>query len=328
MQTDLDGRTMTTTEVRNEYVRLSNGALAHFTAAGDRGPAVILLHGGLPGSSGSAGWSKLVPELARRGARVYAPDLPGFGRSDTRKEHYPHLGLKSWVDFVREFANAMGLDQFYIGGNSQGAQISALFTANHFDRIQGLFLISTAGLSECLQISWPFRERGDWPPRFEGSENSMREILEHVIRAKDNITDDLVIQRTRAAGLQANSYAAGVASRRGVAGQDFLQWMDLSNRLCRMEIPMIYLHGINDRLLPLEGVQLQEDALPNAQFFYLENCGHQAQTDQPEIVNQLISEFVLNNKISLKLAQQAGISTRRPPLTSLVGDTTAYEPAV
>lgn len=309
---------MSTPTVRNEYIRLASGELAHFTTAGDSGPALVVLHGGLPGSSGSAGWSKLVPELASRGIRVFAPDLPGFGQSDTREQFHPVDGLKRWADFVIEFTSALGLDEFYLGGNSQGAQISALVAVNHFEKIQGMFLISTAGISECIGINWPFRERGDWPPRYEGTEESMRLVLEHVVRSKSSITDELVAQRYHAAQVQKESYTKGVASRRGAQNESFKQWMDLSTRLNRLDMPIIYLHGINDRLLPIEGVQLQEDALPNVQYFYVEDCGHQAQTDQAEIVNGVIAEFVGQGKVSAATAARAGVSNRRPVLSSIV----------
>ncbi|WP_431710537.1 alpha/beta fold hydrolase [Glutamicibacter uratoxydans] len=309
---------MSTPTVRNEYIRLASGELAHFTTAGETGPALVVLHGGLPGSSGSAGWSKLVPELASRGIRVFAPDLPGFGQADIREKFHPVNGLKSWADFVIEFTSALGLEEFYLGGNSQGAQISALVAANHFEKIKGLFLISTAGISECIGINWPFRERGDWPPRYEGTEESMRLVLQHVVRSQASITDELVSQRYHAAQVQKESYAKGVASRHAAQNASFKQWMDLSTRLNRLEMPIIYLHGINDRLLPLEGVQLQEDALNNVQYFYIEDCGHQAQTDQPEIVNNVIAEFVGQGKVSAESAARAGMSTRRPPLSHIV----------
>ena len=309
---------MTTPEVRTEYVRLSNGSLAHFATAGETGPAIVLLHGGLPGSSGPAGWSKMIPALAARGARVFAPDLPGFGHADTRPQHHPVLGLKSWVDFVRDFTTTLGLDEFYLAGNSQGAQVAALFAANHFESVRGLALISTAGLSECLGIDWPFRERGDWPPRYEGTEESMRTVLNHVIRTKENVTDELVARRTAAAARQKESYAAGVASRHAAVDGSFKQWMDLSDRLPRMSLPIIYLHGCQDRLLPLEGVNIQEDALPNVQFFYVKDCGHQAQTDQSEILNNAIGEFVVDGRISESTALAAGVSTRRPRRPGIV----------
>ena len=39
----------------SRWVRLANGARAHYVISGETGPAVILLHGGIVGSSGTAG---------------------------------------------------------------------------------------------------------------------------------------------------------------------------------------------------------------------------------------------------------------------------------
>ncbi|MGD9893601.1 MAG: alpha/beta fold hydrolase, partial [Dehalococcoidia bacterium] len=63
--------------ISSQWVRLPNGAIAHYMAAGHKGPAIVLLHGGLPGSSGMAGWRFMMPVLAEAGFRVYAPDRPG-----------------------------------------------------------------------------------------------------------------------------------------------------------------------------------------------------------------------------------------------------------
>ena len=54
----------------SRWVRLGNGALAHYMTAGESGPAVILLHGGIQGSSGSAGWRFLAPFLGRKRVKV------------------------------------------------------------------------------------------------------------------------------------------------------------------------------------------------------------------------------------------------------------------
>ncbi|MCU0757664.1 MAG: alpha/beta hydrolase [Steroidobacteraceae bacterium] len=65
------------------YVDTGRGQV-HFREAGS-GPAVVLLHWG-PGTS--AQYSAIVDELAARGFRAIAPDLPGFGRSLRREGHW------------------------------------------------------------------------------------------------------------------------------------------------------------------------------------------------------------------------------------------------
>ena len=62
----------------SRWVRLGNGAKAHYMTAGDTGPNVILLHGGIAGSSGTAGWRFMAPFLAANGFRVYCPDPDSY----------------------------------------------------------------------------------------------------------------------------------------------------------------------------------------------------------------------------------------------------------
>src|SRR5829696_7886923 len=108
-------------------VRLADGQLAHYMTSGESGPPVILLHGGIVGSSGTAGWRFMAPFLGSNGFRVYCPDQPGFGHSDTRREYWPDNGIKSYVDFVNDFADALCLHKFFIGGNSMGCSHSAYY---------------------------------------------------------------------------------------------------------------------------------------------------------------------------------------------------------
>ena len=60
----------------SRWVRLASGAKAHYMTSGDKGPAVVLLHGGLPGSSGTAGWRFMMPFLGQNGFRVDGHEVP------------------------------------------------------------------------------------------------------------------------------------------------------------------------------------------------------------------------------------------------------------
>src|SRR5439155_12320654 len=89
-------------------------------------------------------------------------------------------------------------------------------------------------------------------------------------------------------------------------------------RLHTITKPGIYLYWSQYVLIPVEGGYAQEDILPNVQFFYPDETGHQGQTDQPDLFNQVFLEFFRDGKVSWSTAQAAGISTRRPPLPDVV----------
>jgi len=298
----------------HETVELRTGAVASYAVAGPQdGAPVMLLHGGLPGSSGTAGWRFMLPVLGEAGFRVYAPDRPGFGQADTRPEHRPVRGFLSWAEYVRDLADTLGLDRFQLGGNSQGAQTAAYFAVQNPERVERLALIACGGWNAYLGIPASSLLPGVPFPKFEGTEESMRSMLTTIVHRKDTIDDALVAQRTRDANAQAESLAAAEAwNRRALSDPHIGQSQRLLGHLDQLTCPIIYAYGRQDVLSPVENAYLQEDLLTNMQFFYPDDCGHQAQTDQPEIINRLFAEFLAEGSVTREAAELAGISARRP----------------
>lgn len=301
-------------------VTLPSGAVAHYYEAGNpQDPTVVLLHGGLQGASGLAGWWMIMPRLAAEGLHVIAPDRPGFGRADTREEFWPTRGHLSWIEFVRDFVDALGLDTFAIGGNSQGAQLAAYIAVELPERVTRLALIASAGLNAALGLDRSRLKEGPPFPRWDGTLEGMRSTLEMIAYRKDGVTDEVVHMRARDATTQAESYAAASTfNREAFSIPEFRDTLLLTGRIETLGIPAIYLYGQDDVLGPVENAYLQEDALPNVQFFYPENCGHQGQTDRPELFGQVLAEFFSTGHVRESTAREAGVSPRRVPLTDIV----------
>ncbi len=305
--------------ILSRYVRLANGARAHYVTAGENGPAVVLLHGGIEGSSGLAGFRFMIPFLAEHGFRVYAPDRPGFGLADTRPEYWATRGFVSWANFVKEFADALCLDRFFLSGNSNGAQTAVYFAINNPERVIRMPLIATAGFTTTMQIDPSKHHPTIRLPEYGGTKESMQALLSTVVYKKATLSDDLLEMRTRHAALQKDSLIATRRFMREAASDpDYQQQINLRGRLDKLSIPIVYLFGKQDTFAGYENALLQEDVLPNFQFFYVDECGHQAQTDQAEIVNQVFLEFLRDGKVSRKTADAAGVSKRRAENPNLV----------
>jgi 2-hydroxy-6-oxonona-2,4-dienedioate hydrolase len=307
--------------LNSRWVRLGSGARAHYMTAGESGPSVVLLHGGLPGSSGTAGWRFMAPFLASRGFRVYCPDQPGFGLADTREEYWP-TGPESHVDFLHEFANALCLDRFHLAGNSMGTAATANYVVAHPERIISFAMIA-GSVGDVVEGQVPLRE-GMGVPRYDGSRESMKAMMESIVHRPEVITDDLLTMRHDAAERQAQASKAFFERFTMYLGR--APWDDANvaarlstkGRLDRLSIPGIYLYGRQDTMSSVESGYAQEDALPNVQFFYPDECGHQGQTDQPEMFNQVFAEFFATGKVSRRTADWAGVSARRPEIASIV----------
>ena len=301
----------------SRWVRLPSGARAHYVTAGDTGPAVLLLHGGATGASGSAVWRTLAPFLGSNGFRVYCPDMPGFGLADTREEFRPVDGVLSHMAFIGEFVDALCLDHFHLSGNSMGCANTINYMLAHPERVSSFILINGA-VGNLVDAS-NHVSSGISLPRFEGTEASMREPLKPLTYKKADPSDDVVRMRTEAANRQKDATAAFRAAGQRVANNpDLSQVIITKDRLDRLAIPGIYLFGRQDDLSPEENGNNQEDVLPNVQFFYPDECGHVGQQDQPEMFQQIFLEFFTGGMVSRRTAEWAGVSGRRPELTELV----------
>lgn len=304
----------------SRWVRLSTGVKVHYSTAGETGPAVVLLHGGINGSSGAAGFRYLAPFLGANGFRVYAPDMPSFGLTEDPTNFYGY-GQGGHVDFIHDFVNAVCLDKFFLGGNSMGCSNTVAYTTAHPERVTAFALI--AGNIGDLMPRSEMRKADPRPDSeipnlrgFDGTPEHMRKMLEAVTLDPTKIGDDVVQMRTLAANKHADIYDANMAKfqapQAGRSDVNELARLRTKGRFDQLTIPGIYLFGKQDVLIHVNGGYLQEDVLPNVQFFYPEDTGHQGQTDQPDLFNQVFLEFFRDGKVSYETAVRAGVSDRRP----------------
>jgi len=125
---------------------------------GGTGEPLLLLHGF---AANKDHWTMIAPHLTRH-FHIYAPDLPGFG--DASRIEQARYGVDAQIARIVQFADAVGLDSFHLGGNSMGGYLAAMFAARHPERVRSLWLLAPAGVmsaepSETLRLI----ESGDNP---------------------------------------------------------------------------------------------------------------------------------------------------------------------
>ena len=303
----------------SRWVRLGNGALAHYMTAGESGPAVILLHGGIQGSSGTAGWRFMAPFLGQNGFRVYAPDQPGFGHADTNPAYAPVHGTISHSDFVNDFATAVGIDRFHLAGNSMGADNTIQYVMDHPERVISFILIATMKVGDNVPDDKQVGPKLADMAQFDGTPKSMGDMITPIMYRPSTVPQELLEMRAEAANRQKEAYEAGRKGRELLRQDPVLNArFSTKDRFSKTAVSGIYLYGKDDVIAPVENAYNQEDTLPNIQLFYAEECGHQGQTDQPDMFNQVFLEFFRDGQVSRNTADWAGVSKRRPELARYV----------
>lgn len=276
---------------------LANGVRTHYSWAGTEGPVVILLHGGGPGSSGAAGWRFMLPALAKAGFRALAPDQLSFGKTDTRPHAWPVLGHQSLVDHVADFIEALCLDEVSVVGNSQGAYVAAKYTLDHPEKVRRLFLIGSGTIAGAMKVEWPGMETnpGLLAIRdYDYTEPGMRKFLLAIVNDPTTVTDDLVRNRTELSqrpGIKEAKQAFDTYVARMRREPRLWARHSLQDSLPKLAIPAKFIWGKQDSFAPVSMGHQLAALLPNIQFEFID-AGHQAQTDNPKVVNQMVIDFL------------------------------------
>lgn len=228
---------------------------------------MVLVHG--------AGGNHLYwpPEIRRlQGVRVFAPDLPGHGKSQGPGEQtiqgYSDA-LKSWLDYI-------GLQQIVLVGHSMGGAIAIKFTSQHPERVAGLGLISTGARLRVDPVLLADT----------GQSSTQASAIEMII--------------TKSFSKNAKPRLVEMASRRfletrpSVLGGDFqaCDAFDMREQIHLIKTPTLVLCGDQDLMTPLRFSQYLARNLPNATLEVIHDAGHMVILEQPqEVAARLFTIF-------------------------------------
>jgi pimeloyl-ACP methyl ester carboxylesterase len=250
-----------------------------------RGEPVILLHG-LGASSYS--WRYTIPELAKR-YEVFAPDLPGFGRTDKPWDFdYSVHGLHSWVMALMDH---LGLKSARFAGNSMGGVLSLWTAMEAPSRVERMALLGTPAYVENRpKMLWPL----SWPVigslyEWALGDTTLRYIARSTFVDKTKVDERMVVEYGLALKTAAGRRAVAEFVRRAIPPDH----RERIRRYRDVKHPALVLVGEQDRMVGRAGAERLAKDLPNAAFCLLENCGHAPQEDAPERTNARLMEFFL-----------------------------------
>lgn len=268
---------------------------------GGRGTPVLFIHG--LGSSGYLEWRfNLEPAAARH--RVYAPDLPGFGRSEKPRARY---GIAYFTRFVERYMDEAGLRSAAVIGASLGGRIALELALKHPQRVSKLVLVNSLGLGRpTMHLSYGLmtlprvgeaamkvaRSALNWAPspmirrvagRWVGASVDLNRTMD------DGYLEDL--RELYAADGYHGAYLATVRSLvtlRAVVGAEY----DLSSRLPEVEAPLQLIWGADDPLFPVAHATRAHALVANSRLAVIEGAGHTPQAERPEQFNRVLRDFL------------------------------------
>lgn len=257
------------------------GVKAHVRRAG-AGEPVILLHG--LGASGYS-WRYTIPELAKK-YDVYAPDLPGFGRTDKPWDHdYSLSGQSAWVTRMMDH---YGLKTARFAGNSMGGVISLWTALESPSRVERMALLGTPAYpANRPKLIWPI----SWPVigrlyEMVLGDAALRIIAPTAFVNKEKVDAELLSEYGYALKTAAGRRAVAQFVRNAIP-PDFEERIKRYPSIAHKTLVLV---GDGDGMVGRSAERFAQE-LPNARFVRVERCGHAAQEDAPERVTPLLLEF-------------------------------------
>lgn len=234
----------------------TSGARIWYASYG-RGPAVVLLHGGM-GNAGNFGFQ--VPALVDAGYRAVVIDSRGQGRSSNDGRPFSYAQM---ADDTLAVLDTLGIDKAAFIGWSDGACTALVLADNRPERSAGIFFFAcnvdesgtklfvyTDTIGRCLE-----RHKKDWaalsptPDAFDATFEAVG-----------------IMQRT-----QPNYTAADLA---------------------RIRVPVWSVLGEHDEFIKREHAEYLAATISGASLHILPDVGHFAPVQRPDVFNTAMLDFL------------------------------------
>ncbi|HOW57769.1 MAG TPA: alpha/beta hydrolase [Smithellaceae bacterium] len=236
------------------FVQLKNKTKIHYIAAGKGRGKIIFVHGNL---ANTIWWEETLDKLQPQ-YQGYALDLPGSGQSPETGERHT---MEYLAAVVNDFAEKLGIKEFYLVGHSMGGGIAQLLTLNHPEKVRKLVLLDAMaadGFHTIYNLGLDRMRRAMVDKEFLAA--ALRVIA-------PNCKNEKLLARITEAAAQASEQ---VFLEQPVTMHE-ANWL---SRLQEINCPTLFLHGEEDNFVPQDGSERTARSINGCIFKYLRNCGH------------------------------------------------------
>ncbi len=249
----------------------------------DNRPPVILLHGA---GGIHLSWPPQIRRLA--GEKIYAPDLPGHGKS----EGAGRQSIDEYADDVLAFMKELKIEAAVIVGHSMGSAVALTLALKYPKQVLGLGLL---GSGSKLRVSQILLETVGNPNTFESAVDMVNENC-FSADAPQNLLE--LSRRTM------------LEIRPPVLSGDFLACnaFDVTSQLENINVPALIICGAEDKMMPVKFSESLRDGIANSQLHILENAGHMVMLEQPDAVADLLKKFMDGIPLKVKKTRKKRVA--------------------
>jgi pimeloyl-ACP methyl ester carboxylesterase len=276
-----------------------DGVNLHYLCGGS-GPPLVLVHG-LGSSAAVEFYYNLEPLAADH--RVFAVDLPGFGRSDKPVLEYT---IELFVKAVNDLMASEGVERAAVIGVSMGGRVALGLALESPEKVERLVLVDALGVGTPRRVL-AYRillTKGLGELTLRGTARALRQMNPAIIRrfwgwylqrpnrvntlwSDERIANHGTLLATpeyRAAYLSALRSISGMRQLRdGVAVED---------RLPKLRMPTLLIWGRHDHIFPASHAEAARNRIPNGRVEIFDDSGHTPQMEEPDRFNRLVLDFL------------------------------------
>lgn len=232
-----------------------------------QGPAILILHGW---GRGSDSYTEVMEGIAKEGYQVVVPDLPGFGKSLPPSFVW---GVDEYVEFVKNFADALALQKFVLLGHSFGGSVATKFTIKYPEQVRKLLLVDSAAIR---------RKR------------LKKEIQKAVVHFLHQFSFLPFYGFIRKIAYRTLFRSSDYSLMEGVMKETYLKVIgeNISHMFSQISVPTLLVWGEKDGITPLAHAYFMKENIPGATLEIIPNVRHNPHREAPETLVKKILEFI------------------------------------
>ncbi len=276
------------------WTRLSSGpfALDFVDVAGvptrslrlGEGEAIVLLHGT---SSHLEVYAGNLRAYADAGYRPHAIDMLGHGFTG-KPDH--DCEVPTYVEHVRGYLDAAGLDRVHLVGESLGGWVAAWFASEYPDRVRSLQLLASGGTRAVPAVMRRIRETTTRAV-MDDDRTHTRDRLANLLFDPDSVDEELVDVRYEIyhrPEFQAVLPHLLCMQDMAVRTRNLLT----VDRMATITAPTLVFWGRHNPMGDVSEAEGIHAAIPGSGLEIFENCGHFPQIEYPDKFNRLSVDFL------------------------------------
>ncbi|AQW21517.1 prolyl aminopeptidase [Lentilactobacillus curieae] len=288
-----------------KIITLDNGYHLWTNTQGEGDIHLLALHGG-PGGNHEY-WEDAAKQLKKQGlnVQVHMYDQLGSWYSDSpdfsdQKVRDSILTYDYFLDEVEEVRQKLGIDQFYLIGQSWGGSLVQMYAEKYGEHLKGAIVSSMVdNIKDYTDHLAQIREKTFTPEQlsfmkeceakndYDNEEyQSLVDILNksYIDRKQPSTLDHLI------STMNTDIYGAFQGDNEFVITGKLGEW-NFTDKLKNIKVPTLVTYGEHESM-PIETGKRMAEMIPNARFVSTPEGGHHHMVDNPDVYYDHLATFI------------------------------------